>query len=258
VTTESMLGKITMQADKPRNLTWIIFGEPKVGKTTLAASFPEPLLIDIEGGAAFIDCKQFPLRSVLGKLTAREALGKLFTELRDMPDRPYKTIIFDTLDELWNVLARPYKKDGKLPLSQYQQLYDTFLGIVDEFRGLGLDVVFTSHVKHESDEDGRTVATDIKLPGQLQAMITAKVDEILYLAVARRKVDETGEDNAANTRQARILVCKPMEHPKLGAIRAGDRSGQLPETITDPTYTDLSAAKNFKPGLFDGLGDPQD
>lgn len=256
MTTQSMLARITSTTDKPRNLTWIIFGEPKVGKTTLAATFPRPLLVDIEGGAAFIECPQFPLRSITG-CTAHEALQKLYAELRDTAERTFYTIIFDTIDELWNVLARPYKKDGKLPLSQYQPLYDTFLGIVDAFRSLGMDVVFTSHVKHDTDEDGRATATDIKLPGQLQAMLTAKVDEIIYLTVTRRKIDEAGEDAEGNRRQARIAVCQPVDHPKLGTIRAGDRSGRLPETIIDPTYEALSAAKVWRAGLFDGMGDLQ-
>lgn len=252
----SMLDKVQQTGDDPRVLTWIIFGEPKVGKTTLAATFPSPLLIDIEGGSAFVRVPQFPLRSLIAKeKTAHAMLQELYAELRNSNE--YKTIIFDTLDELWNVLAKPYKKDGKLPLSQYQPLYETVLSLVDGYRALGLDVVFTSHVKHESDDDGKPVATDIKLPGQLQAMLSAKADEILYLTVERKKKDEGGEDSKANTRQARVLVCKPTDHPKLGTIRAGDRSGQLPDIIVDPTYADLSVAKNFVPGLFDGMGDMQ-
>ena len=248
-----MLSRVTSATEKPRNLTWIIFGEPKVGKTTLAASFPNPLLVDIEGGAAFINCPQFPLRQV-STCTAHEALQKLYTEIRD-GDHQFDTIIFDTIDELWNVLAKPYKKDGKLPLSQYQPLYDTFLSLVDAFRSLGMDVVFTSHVKHDTDENGLATSTDIKLPGQLQAMVTAKVDEIIYLTVIRRKIDEAGEDAEGNRRQARIAVCQPVDHPKLGTVRAGDRSGRLPETIIDPTYDLLKIAKTPKPGLFDGMGD---
>lgn len=252
----SLLSEIIMPdhaSEKP--LLWIIFGPPKVGKTTLAASFPSPLLVDIEGGTGFIRVPQFPLREMIaaGRGTAHKLLADLYKELRD-GTHGYKTVIFDTADELWEALARPRKKAGKLPLAEYQELYEQFLGILESFRALGLDIVLTAHAKNETDEDGRIISTDVKLPGQLQGRVTGKVDEIMYMQVKR------AEDAAGTERgiQQRIVVCQPFDHPKYGQIRAGDRSGQLPPTITNPTFDALKPAKTFKAGLFDGVGEVQD
>ena len=253
----SLLSEIVMPehaTEKP--LLWLIFGPPKVGKTTLAASFPSPLLVDIEGGTGFIRVPQFPLREKVansGGTTAHAILGQLYKELR-AGDHGFKSVIFDTADELWDMLAKPRKKAGKLPLSEYQELYDQFLGILESFRALGLDIVLTAHVKSETDEDGRIIATDVKLPGSLQGRVTGKVDEILYLTM-KRSEDAQGTERGV---QNRVLVCQPTDHPKYGQIRAGDRSGRLPAIITNPKFADLSVAKTFAPGLFDGRGDVQD
>lgn len=251
----SILSEIVTPDKKPTALSWIIFGEPKVGKTTLACTFPKPLLIDIEGGTAFIGVPQFPLKKMVSEgRNAREVLGELYKALKE--GHEFETVVFDTADELWNVLARPHKKNGKLPLGEYQPLYETFEQLIESFKGLGIDVVMTSHTKHDTDEDGVVASTDIQLPGKLAAQIAGKVDEILYLTVKRTKIDEQGEDNPGNTRQARYLVCQPTHHPKLGLIKAGDRSGQLPAYIVDPDYGKLSVAKSAVPrGLFDGMGD---
>lgn len=252
----SLLSEIIMPehaTEKP--LLWLIFGPPKVGKTTLAASFPSPLLVDIEGGTGFIRVPQFPLRDKVanGGGTAYQILGALYKELR-AGDHGFKTVIFDTADELWESLARPRKKAGKLPLADYQELYEQFLGILESFRALGLDIVLTAHVKSETDEDGRIIATDVKLPGQLQGKVTGKVDEILYLTMKRTE-DASGSERGV---QNRVLVCQPTDHPKYGQIRAGDRSGRLPAHILNPTFKELAVAKTFAPGLFDGKGDVQD
>jgi hypothetical protein len=98
------------------------------------------------------------------------------------------------------------------------------------------------------------MATDVKLPGSLQGRVTGKVDEILYLTM-KRSEDAQGSERGI---QNRVLVCQPTDHPKYGQIRAGDRSGQLPAHIVNPTFNDLKVAKIFKPGLFDGKGDVQD
>lgn len=255
----NILENVMTPTDHPKNLSWIIFGEPKVGKTTLACDFPSPLLIDIEGGTSFLQVPQFPLKKMVGEgKDARKVLAELFTELSTNPEHGFETIILDTADELWEMLARPHKKNGKLPIGEYQGLYETFEGIIEKFKSLGMDVVMTSHLKHDSDEDGVISSTDIQLPGKLASKVSGKVDEILYLTVKRVKLNEQDEDSPENTRQARYLVCQPMHHPKLGLIKAGDRSAQLPPYIVDPTFEKLSVAKTFKPGLFDGKGDVQD
>jgi len=40
----------------PEQATWLVYGPPKCGKTTSAATWPEPLIIECEpGGADYIE-----------------------------------------------------------------------------------------------------------------------------------------------------------------------------------------------------------
>ena len=49
--------------DLPKGITWLFYGQPKVGKTTVTASFSPKgrdgvLLIDTDFGADFVECNR--------------------------------------------------------------------------------------------------------------------------------------------------------------------------------------------------------
>lgn len=247
----------TERGTSERALEWIIFGDPKVGKTTLACSFPDPILIDIEDGAAFQTVPQFSVKNAMReyKMNAFDVLMELSKKIGE--GERFKTVVFDTLDELWNIIAHPHKQNGVLPIKSYQLLYDQYRQILKAFKVNNRDVVSTAHVKHEKNEDGIIISTDIDLPGKLQGQITGHVDEILYMTVSRRKIDQNGDNGDKNYKQVRVVVCTPTQHRDLGLIQAGDRSGRLPDYIENPSYNDLAIAKMpFEPtALFDGAGD---
>lgn len=251
----NVLESITTPESRPSALSWLIYGKPKVGKTTLACQFPQPLLIDIEGGTAFMRVAQFPLKALAadGKKPL-ELLRDLYKALKDSPGS-YRTVIFDTADELFKIIAAPHKQNGVIPLKAYQIIYEQFTGIIESYKALGIDVVLTAHEKQITDEDGGgIIQTTVALPGQLADNTGGRVDEIIYLTVKSVPVEGTEE-----LRQSRYAICQPTAHKSLGIINAGDRSGVLPPYIIDPTYDDLAAAKSATPrGLFDGMGDPRE
>jgi hypothetical protein len=69
----------------------IVYGIPGIGKTTFAATFPKPILIRFEDGAAAQDIPTFP--SVLRTM---EDLHKAVNALKGRHE--YKTLIIDSLD----------------------------------------------------------------------------------------------------------------------------------------------------------------
>lgn len=76
------------------------YGPKGLGKTSLAAQFPNPILIDIEKGAAYVDIDQWPCDTYLDVV---EALKKLV-------DSEYQTIAIDSLDWL-EALAKDFIKE---------------------------------------------------------------------------------------------------------------------------------------------------
>ena len=75
----------------PRAQKVVIYGSEGVGKTTLAASFPNPLIIDTEGGTAHMDVRRVDkpqswdeLIAIVGEVAATKGICK--------------TLVIDTAD----------------------------------------------------------------------------------------------------------------------------------------------------------------
>lgn len=70
----------------------VVYGVPGVGKTTFAATWPKPILLRTEDGAAALDIPTFPrLITTMDELSL--ALNALLRE-----DHDFKTVIIDSLD----------------------------------------------------------------------------------------------------------------------------------------------------------------
>ena len=70
----------------------IVHGPPGVGKTTLLASLPDPVLIDAEGGLGKLDIPHFPLATSFTDIV--EAFGAA------VDSGEFKTVIIDSLDHI--------------------------------------------------------------------------------------------------------------------------------------------------------------
>lgn len=68
----------------------VIYGVEGIGKTSLAAQFPDPLFIDTEGSTARMDVRRYP------KPTSAEMLWNEVVEI--INTRPCKTLVIDTFD----------------------------------------------------------------------------------------------------------------------------------------------------------------
>jgi len=75
-------------------LKGLFYGIPGVGKSTLAASFPNPLILDIEGSTGRLDVDRVDLRKEKFS-TVMDWLRRLAKEEHD-----YQTLVIDTIDWL--------------------------------------------------------------------------------------------------------------------------------------------------------------
>ena len=92
----------------PRAQRLTIYGPPAIGKTTLAARFPDVILIDTEDGSTHLDLKRITLKDY----------SSLCEALRALPDSdiPCQTVAIDTIDHvelfLRDEVCRQHKIDG--------------------------------------------------------------------------------------------------------------------------------------------------
>lgn len=162
-----------------------IYGQPGIGKTSIAFSAEKPFCIDFDGGAH---------RAVGRKDTARpeswEDVANLESEgILD----PYETIIVDTVGRaLDSLTAHLIKQDpklatnaGALTLQGYGALKSTFAQWLKKLRQQGKDVILLAHDAEDKSGDDLIVRPDIQ--GGSRSEITKATDAIGYLYHAQKK-----------------------------------------------------------------------
>lgn len=206
-------------ASAPETFNVLLYGRPKSGKSTAAATAPGPILwVNAEGPGALgyarkiagsrgtrIDEIEFSVeRDPVG------TLEEVYKYLRsDQSD--HRTVVVDTLAKVRDVLvAKLVVKGSKQSLPQYGQVADKLGGFILALRDLPVNLVLLAHVDVKDDPtEGRIV--DPLIGGALTEKIPGEVDVVAYTAV----IEEDG--------QRRYFGQLVEGKGRLG----GDRSGSL-------------------------------
>ena len=164
----------------------VIYGPHGVGKTTLAAGAPSPVILPLEEGLGTIDCTAFPLLRSYGEVV--EAIGSLATDEHD-----FKTALFDSLDWLepliWREAAtRNGWKDiedagyGKGYIAA-DDVWREFFDGCSALRERGMATVFIAHTEVVKYNNPTTEPYDryaIKLHKRASALVQEHVDCVLF------------------------------------------------------------------------------
>lgn len=160
----------------------VIYGPEGVGKTTLAAAFPQPLFIDTEGSTNKMDVARYP------KPTSWEMLKN---EVREAPKTGCKTIIIDTIDWaeklcLMSICDAHQKKGiedfgyGKGYVWEREE-FGKFLDLLQDIANGGVNVVLTAHAQirkfEQPDELGAYDRWELKLGQKTGSQISPIVKE---------------------------------------------------------------------------------
>lgn len=144
-------------------LAGLIYGQPGVGKTTLALSAPDPVLIDADNGLKRVkkrfQCPSLPLKDY-----------KEFLDLLNSDElAPFKSIVFDTLGKLVDMMGdyvatlAPANKQGNGALTQkgYGALKVEFQRMLRLVKQRGKHLVFVAHEREEKDGDTKIIRPDV-------------------------------------------------------------------------------------------------
>jgi len=172
----------------PRAQKVVIYGSEGVGKTTLAASFPNPLIIDTEGGTAHMDVRR------IDRPQSWEELISIVNGVAADPN-VCKTLVLDTAD--WAealcvaYVCQKYKQNS-IESFGYGKGY-TILGeefgrlfaALDAVIASGKNVVITAHAKmrkfEQPDEQGAYDRWEMKLSKQVAPLLKEWCDMLLFL-----------------------------------------------------------------------------
>jgi hypothetical protein len=202
----------------------LIFGEPKIGKTTLLAQMENALILDTENGTGFVDAFVMPVPDYPSFLTACK-------EVIELP-HDHSPICIDTLDNVVRLCAAEIcrqngvKDLADLPYGKgYSQLGNRLIQLLTRLASLGRGLWMTAHVK-EIDVDvpgfGKALRAEPSLPGGVSRQLLAFCDFAFYL----HAVEEPGPDGGPPIVR-RVLETKPSRR-----WIAGDRTGRLPGRLS--------------------------
>lgn len=232
--TAEKLGGLQVQtvADKMAFINLLVYGDPGVGKTVLAASadkVPEMrpvIFIDIEGGTFSIR-ERYPEVKVV-RVESWDDMQSIYDALL-MEDHGYRTVVLDSLTEIqkfsmYNIMEFTVKKDPDrdpdVPsMREWGKNIEQIRKLVRAFRDLPMHTIFTALEKSDKDNKTGKVKTKPSLSGKLANEVAGFLDIVAY------QYTKVHEDELR-----RYLLTGSHEQ-----YVAKDRSDNLPLTIESPT-----------------------
>lgn len=174
---------LTKPEDLKQNVKFkgLIYGQPGIGKSTLALSAPNPVVIDADNGMNRVEPH---LRVPSLQVTSYDQILAL---LNSEELAPFDTIIFDTIGAVLEFME-PYlikqnpknaKSNGTLSLQGYGERKRTFNALVRTTNDKGKNILFVAHEKEEKDGENKVIRPDI--PGSSGADIIKILDFVGYM-----------------------------------------------------------------------------
>ena len=162
-----------------------IYGPEGIGKTTLAAHFPNPLFIDTEGSTRHIDVARLP------DPTSAAQVEQELHWVADQPTPPCLTVVIDTADWLEKLIKQQVMDSLQIKSMEqmsygkaYVYVWEAFgrmLSACDRIIKRGVNVVFTAHAAlrkfEQPDELGAYDRWELKLQNSAKSNICAMLKE---------------------------------------------------------------------------------
>lgn len=191
----------------------LLYGKPKVGKSTLASQIPNSIFAATEKGYNFLQVRPKDINKWEDFLELGQALCT--------QKHTFKTVVVDTCDILYK-LCEKYVMDkhqvnhpSDLGFGKgFSLVRDEFSRVVNKINMAGFGFVFISHAKEKTEKTktGEWTVMGTSLSGSPETFVAGLCDIILYCYIT-----DDGK---------RVMRTKPTKY-----ILAGDRSTKLPEIM---------------------------
>lgn len=205
------------------SITMLLYGPPKVGKSTFCSRFPNGFFVATEPGLNHLET--YNLRAD----SWDDALA-ILSDIEGDPKR-FSPIFIDTIDKLWDFCVEyTVRKNNCETISDmaygrgYALASGEFRAYIQRLVALRTGLIFVSH--HDYDKFMQTDGIEIKkfmpsIPARARDIIMPLVDIIAFAGIEYQMNPKTG---------ARIE--RRIMHTQPGILwEAGDRTGRLPSAF---------------------------
>lgn len=203
------------------DLTILVYGATKIGKSTWCSHADHALFLSTEPGLNSLEVYQVAIRSweELLEACADISAGK----------HEFKTIVLDTVDNAYKMcteyICRKFNIQHESDLGfgkGFSLANNEFQRVLNKLAFMPYGLYLVSHAQEiEIDSRiGKFSKTVPTLPDKARKIVLGLVDMVLYC-----DIDVTTEDDGSKTSR-RVMRTKPHVN-----YEAGDRTGKLPEVI---------------------------
>ena len=249
----SLSNLVRAKSDKPPRI--VIYGVPGIGKTSLAAEFPDPIFIQTEEGAGNLELTTFADGPLTSAAEVDEAIELLLTG-----DHKFRTVVLDSLDWFEPMLWAAVCKRNKWTTIEdagygkgYVELdadWRYFLGRINALRDQrGMTVIMLAHEEIKSFSDPERDSYDryrLRLHKRAAEMVVEHADVVGFMnyvtTIRKEKAGYNKETAKASGAGLRTLYL--TERPAFTAKNRFD----MPDSILVKRGEGYAALAPYLPG----------
>lgn len=229
--------------------TVLLCGKGGSGKTTLAATFPNPFFLDADKGGASLANLHVPYVELHRGDKTHEVCYNILDRLAAKKD-PFdklevKTLVFDSLTALGDFLLYesmkyPWSNTKLAPTApeklrpdqtHYGMVLVRFKNLIKYAQDLGLHIVATAGVRTNTDNRGNILDREPNLIGSYREIVDHDFDEVYYMKPKK------GKDGK------RVYMVYTTNKDLFNCAKTRSKKPPVPETIENPTFQKLFNGK---------------